>query len=116
MAILNNLDGLMSILGAAQTARVLAPNITTLDQNQNGIASNENGSGYSESGIGNDETTLSSVGSAISMSASTTDVRTNKVAEIQAAIASGMYSVSAQDMASRVVDSMLGNTLSSSIE
>jgi negative regulator of flagellin synthesis FlgM len=37
------------------------------------------------------------------------DVRMNKVATIQAALAAGTYDVSASEVASKVVDSMLGD-------
>ena len=50
--------------------------------------------------------TLSSAGSEVSQTASDASVRMDKVAEIQAALASGSYNVSASAVASKVVDSM----------
>lgn len=97
MAASSSLDGLMSILGAAQTTRA--------------VSSAKSSSGQNDSGIGSDETTLSSAGNAVLMSATDTDVRVSKVANIQAAVSSGTYTVSAPIVASKVVESMLdGNS------
>jgi negative regulator of flagellin synthesis FlgM len=38
----------------------------------------------------------------------TSDVRLNKVASLQAAITAGSYSVSSEDVAGKLIDSMLG--------
>lgn len=105
LAINSNLEGLMSILGAAQATRVVSPARNNSEQNENAAVN----------GIGNDETTLSSIGSSVLMSASGADVRASKIADIQVAIASGSYNVPAQVLASRLVDSMLGATTSSCV-
>jgi len=57
--------------------------------------------------MGSDRATLSSAGSEVSQTASAAGVRMDKVAGIQAALASGSYNVSAGAIASKVVDSML---------
>jgi negative regulator of flagellin synthesis FlgM len=58
--------------------------------------------------MGSDKATLSSAGSEVSQTASEAGVRMDKVASIQAALASGSYNISALAVASKVVDSMLG--------
>jgi negative regulator of flagellin synthesis FlgM len=61
------------------------------------------------SALGSDQATFSSAGSEVSQMADDTEVRMDKVAGIQAALAAGTYKVSAGAVASRVVDSMLGS-------
>ena len=60
------------------------------------------------SALSSDLATFSSAGSEVSQTADDTEVRMDKVAAIQAALAAGTYNVSASDVASKVVDSMLG--------
>lgn len=55
-----------------------------------------------------DQATLSSAASLASQAASVPDVRQEKVAAIQAALAGGTYSVSSQDVAQSMMDHMLG--------
>jgi flagellar biosynthesis anti-sigma factor FlgM len=55
-----------------------------------------------------DRATLSSAGSEVAQSAGEGDVRTAKVAEIQAALQGGTYDVPASAVAAKIVDSMLG--------
>jgi len=95
MDIRGSLEGLKSLLGtpAAEPA---------LTQQARGAAAASAGA------IRSDEATVSSAGSEISQMAGDSDVRMEKVAEIQAALAAGSYSVPASAVASRVVDSMLG--------
>jgi negative regulator of flagellin synthesis FlgM len=61
------------------------------------------------SALGSDHATFSSAGSEVSQMAGDTEVRMDKVAGIQAALAAGTYNVSAVAVASRVVDSMRGS-------
>ena len=60
------------------------------------------------SALGSDQAAFSSAGSEVSQMAGDTEVRMDKVAGIQAALAAGTYKVSSGAVASRVVDSMLG--------
>jgi negative regulator of flagellin synthesis FlgM len=60
------------------------------------------------SALGSGQAAFSSAGSEVSQTATDSGVRMDKVAEIQAALASGSYNVSAGAVASKVVDSMLG--------
>jgi negative regulator of flagellin synthesis FlgM len=96
MDIRSSLEGLKSLLGtpAAEAAST---------QQTRGAAS------AAASAIGSDRATVSSAGSEISQMAGDSDVRMEKVAEIQAALASGSYNVPASAVASKVVDSMLGD-------
>jgi negative regulator of flagellin synthesis FlgM len=54
-----------------------------------------------------DQTNLSSTSSVIAHALEGSDVRTEKVASLQQAIASGSYSVSSSDVAGKMVDSLL---------
>ena len=55
-----------------------------------------------------DKTSVSSTGGLVAQALRTSDVRQDKVASLQAAIASETYHVSSSDVASKMVDSMLG--------
>src|ERR1700744_3132395 len=55
-----------------------------------------------------DQAHLSAAANIVSQSVSQTDVRTDKVASVQAAIASGNYHVDASQVASKLIDHMLG--------
>lgn len=94
MDISNSLDGLKSLLGVNQPAQA-AP------QAKSNIAAGA-------SALGSDRATLSSAGSEVSLTVAEPGVRTDKVAEVQAALSAGTYNVSASAVASRVVDAMLG--------
>ena len=95
MDIRNSLDGLKSLLG------VTPP--TTSAPHPAGATSTTGANG-----LGSDSATFSSAGSEVSQTAGDAGVRMDKVASIQAALAAGTYNVSASDVASKVVDSMLG--------
>jgi negative regulator of flagellin synthesis FlgM len=69
----------------------------------------KSGSMTGGSALSSDQATFSGAGSEVSQTADDddTEVRMDKVAAIQAALAAGTYNVSASDVASKVVDSML---------
>jgi negative regulator of flagellin synthesis FlgM len=96
MDIRTSLDGLKSLLGVAPAAPAATP------QTRSSAAT-------SGSALGSDSATLSSAGSEVSLTASEPDVRMDKVAAIQAALAAGTYNVPASAVASKVVDAMLGS-------
>lgn len=94
MDIRNSLDGLKSLLG------VNAPEVPA--------GQGKTSAGSSGSALTSDHATLSSAGSEASASLTGSDVRTEKVASIQAALASGTYNVPPSAVASKMVDAMLG--------
>jgi negative regulator of flagellin synthesis FlgM len=89
------LEGLKSLLGTSTTA-------TAAQQPKSSATTGG-------SGLGSDRATFSSAASEVSQSASDAGVRTDKVASIQAALASGTYSINPSAIASRLVDSMLAS-------
>lgn len=95
MDIRNSLEGLNSLLGTAPAASA------STAQTGSGAATGSNA-------LGTDSATFSSAGSEVSQTAAESDVRMDKVASVQAALAAGTYSVPASAVASKVVDAMLG--------
>ena len=93
MDIRSSMDGLRSLLGVNS-----APSSAAQDKKS---AETTAGS------LDTDRATLSSAASEISQAVSGEGVRTDKVAAVQSALASGTYSVPASAVASRVIDSML---------
>jgi negative regulator of flagellin synthesis FlgM len=95
MDIRSSLDGLKSLLG-------VPPATTSASQSK---STNPSG----PSALSSDRATLSSAGSEVAQSANDSDVRLDKVASIQAALAAGTYNVPASAVASKMVDAMLGS-------
>jgi len=56
---------------------------------------------------GMDQTVVSSTGGAMLQAMGTSDVRADKVASLQAAIANGTYNVSSADVAHKLINTML---------
>jgi len=54
-----------------------------------------------------DQASVSSAGGLVAQALNTSDVRSDKVAALQSAIANGSYQVSSSDVASKIVDSLL---------
>jgi len=96
MDIRNSLEGLKSLLGTAATEPASAQPA-------------KSGAAAGTSALGSDRATLSSAGSEVSQTGASSDVRMDKVASIQAALAAGTYSVPASAVASKMVDSMLSD-------
>ena len=96
MDIRNSLEGLKSLLGTAPAAPA------STQQTRSGVAAGSNA-------LGSDSATLSSAGSEVSLTAAESGVRMDKVASIQAALATGTYSINPAAIASRLVDSMLAS-------
>jgi len=94
MDIRSSLDGLKSLLGVDPT-----PPAATQPRSNPATGG---------SALASDRATLSSAGSEVSQTASESDVRTDKVASVQAALEAGTYNVPASAVASKVVDAMLG--------
>jgi flagellar biosynthesis anti-sigma factor FlgM len=96
MDIRSSLEGLKSLLGTQAPAPSTAP-------------PQKSGATAGGSALSSDQATFSSAGSEVSQTAGGTEARMDKVASIQAALDAGTYNVSASAVASKVVDSMLGN-------
>lgn len=94
MDIRSSLDGLKSLLGVTPPT-TSAPHSTS--------ATSSTGT----SGLGSDSATFSSAGSEVSLTATDSGIRTDKVASVQAALAAGTYNVPASAVASKMVDAML---------
>ena len=93
MDIRNSLDGLKSLFGvesAAPTARETRKSQTSANE------------------IGSDHATLSSAANEVAQTTREDSVRTDKIVSIQAALATGTYSVPASAVADKVIDAMLG--------
>jgi negative regulator of flagellin synthesis FlgM len=95
MDIRNSLDGLKSLLGVNPPAQPTAGARPSAPASPSALTS--------------DRATLSSAGSEVSLSAGDEDVRMNKVAGVQAALAAGTYNVPASAVASKMVDAMLAD-------
>ena len=88
-----SLNGLGSLLGISSTS-------SSVSQTQSGTAASGNA-------LDGDQATFSSVGNGFSQMTSGDDVRADKVASIQSALAAGTYSVPSSAVASSMIDSML---------
>jgi negative regulator of flagellin synthesis FlgM len=66
------------------------------------------GATIGSSGFDSDRATVSNAGNEVSQAVSGEDVRTEKVAAVQASLAAGSYNVAASAVASKLIDSMLG--------
>ncbi len=94
MDIRNGLDGLKTILGVNEAAAAPA-------------AGARNKAPAAEGALDTDRATFSAAGSEVAMAASGPDVRADKVASVQSALAAGTYNVPATAVASKMVDAML---------
>ncbi len=95
MEIGNNLEGLKSLFGVSQSSSQVTPQVRS-------------GTASGASALFNDRATLSSAGSEVSQMAADPEIRMDKVAAIQSALASGTYHVPASAVASKILDSMMG--------
>jgi negative regulator of flagellin synthesis FlgM len=95
MDIRNGLDGLKSLLGVTQPSAPPA-------QSKNAPAST------TTNALNSDRATFSNAGSNVASALGDSDVRTDKVAAVQSALAAGTYNVPASAVASKLVDAMLG--------
>lgn len=93
MEIRNNLEGLSSLLGVQMAESPVNRAKTQSAEDKL---------------LGTDQATLSTAATQMAEATAEDGVRFEKVAAIQAALASGTYSVPASAVASKVVDAMLG--------
>lgn len=92
MNVHNNLQGLQQLLASQEVA--------TNSSGKRTVAAG------SESGA--DQATLSSAASAAAQAAPDSDVRMEKVAAVQKALAEGTYNIPSSDVANSIIDAMLG--------
>ncbi|HVZ83746.1 MAG TPA: flagellar biosynthesis anti-sigma factor FlgM [Terracidiphilus sp.] len=97
MDVRNTVNGLQNLLG-----------VTPAAQPQSQPAQNQ--PAQASSTLAGDQATLSSAGSTVLQAAADSDVRQDKVASIQSALAAGTYNVSASAVASKLVDAMLAGS------
>ena len=95
MDVRNNLDAVRSLLGV----NAAAPKTQSA---KSGAA------GASDAELSADKATVSDAGSGAAQLSSDSDVRTDKVAAIRSALATGAYNTPASAVATKLVDSMLG--------
>lgn len=93
----SNMDNLRTLLGVGRT-----------DPTNGEIRQTGHFPAAAQKGVGPDRATLSSAASEAAVMTGADGVQTEKVAAVQAALASGTYSVSPAAVASKLVDSMLG--------
>lgn len=96
MEMRNGLEGLKSLLGISG---VDAPQPRQM----------KNGSPAAGDVLAGDHATLSSAGAEALQAAGDSDVRTEKVTAVRSALAAGTYSVTAADVAGKMIDSMLAH-------
>lgn len=100
MAITTGLSSLQSPATPALTGKTIAP----ADKDNSGIRqAAANGADKTRS----DQASFSTAGGLIAQSAGASDVRMDKVAALQAAIASNTYNIPAAQVAGKMIDSML---------
>jgi len=94
MNVNNNLQGLQQLLSSQEVVNTAA-------------AGSKRTAAALPPGEG-DQTTLSAAATLASQSGVDADVRMDKVAQVQAALASGAYNVPSADVAGKMMDQMLG--------
>ena len=99
MEIQSGIDGLKTLLGGVTLPPPGAAEAVKI----------ESGAGKAEAAeMGGDRATLSAMATEVSMTASEPDLRMDKVAGVQAALAAGTYDVPASAVATKVIEAMLG--------
>jgi negative regulator of flagellin synthesis FlgM len=93
MNVSNNLQGLQQLFSSPEVTE--AAGKTSAQESQ-------------RTEVGSDQATLSTAASVAAAAAPDSDVRMEKVAEIQQALASGSYDVPAAAVAGKMIDQMLG--------
>jgi negative regulator of flagellin synthesis FlgM len=106
MAGLDGISTLSQVLGSLGPNGAVNGGTSVTETSGSSSAAKSSGSS-SETAVKTDTTSVSSTGGLVAAALSTPDVRLDKVAALQTAIANGSYNVSSADVASKVVDSLL---------
>ena len=101
MAALDNIHSLTTSLGPINGTERTAQTDESKDSSLKATA------GATAAPRGQDQTSVSTAAGLVAQTAGSPDVRLDKVSALQAAIAGGTYKVSAGDVASKIVDSLL---------
>jgi negative regulator of flagellin synthesis FlgM len=102
MEIRNNTEGLKAFLGVSSTT-----------SQETHPVRNGDSAAATETAFEGDKATFSQASSEVSQAAAQSGVRTEKVAAIQQALATGAYNIPASAVADKVIDSMLAGNLES---
>ncbi len=105
MAGLDGISTLAKVLGNLNPAGNVSP-VESVDSTAGSSSTGLTKSAASRTGV--DQASLSAAGGLVAQVSATSDVRTEKVAQLQAAIASGSYHVPAADVANKLVEHLLG--------
>jgi negative regulator of flagellin synthesis FlgM len=102
---MTGISDLSTLFGnSTRTAETSSEGLSVGSTGSNGGAS----IGSDQSLLSSDKSVVSSAGGAMLQAMNSSDVRADKVASLQAAIANGTYNVSSQDVAQKLIASMLG--------
>lgn len=108
MAGLDSISTLAKVLGNLNPAGKTTPSESVdATQASSGVGKTAASEKVALSRTQPDQATLSSAGGLVLRLSATPDVRTEKVAQLQAAIASGSYKVPAADVANKLVEHLL---------
>lgn len=97
MSYSNDIGGLRGALSSIVTTGATQRNTATTTQSKDAAASQEQ----------TDQATLSPTGGLVAQALAGSDVRMDKVTQLQKAIAGGSYNVSSADVAGKMIDSLL---------
>lgn len=103
MTFTNNIGSLQQIVSSLATGDVKGSQQTAATEKSTGA----NTISASTSSVSADKANLSATSSALAQALSSDDVRTEKVAALQQAIAAGTYNISSSDVADKLIQSLL---------
>jgi negative regulator of flagellin synthesis FlgM len=103
MSYTSGIDSTQLLLTAVSTA---STSTSATSRTQLNEANGAGSAGSVQSGDGDDHTTFSTTGSLIAQASGSSDVRMEKVAALQQAIAGGTYNVPASDVADKLISAL----------